>query len=98
MKTLKERFEEKYTIQESGCWLWTGGIQSAGYGMISRNGKVIGAHIVSYEMFVGPVPKGYDVEHKCGNRPCVNYEHLQVTTRSDNMKLGSQPHGSLIIY
>jgi len=77
----------------SGCWLWSGaaggGDKKLGkYGrMLGTNGPTF-AHRVSHELFIGPIPSGFDVDHKCRNRMCVNPTHLEAVSRLENLKRG----------
>lgn len=79
----------------SGCWLWDSSLSSRGYGVIKRNYKKIKAHRAAYELFVGEIPVGLFVLHKCDVPSCVNPDHLFLGTNSDNMqdmlKKGRQP-------
>lgn len=68
------------------CWLWTGPVNSSGYGGIGFQGKTQGVHRVAYQLLVGPVPQGHHVLHRCDTPRCVNPEHLWTGTSSDNMK------------
>ena len=67
------------------CWLWTGAVGGDRYGRFQWNGRTRMAHHVSWEMFVGLVPEGLVVMHRCDVPLCVNPAHLAVGTQSENI-------------
>lgn len=83
---------ENYTVDpETGCWDWHGGKSDRGYGSISLDGRSHQAHRVSYELYVGPIPDGLQIDHLCRNRGCINPAHLEPVTCRENVRRGEGP-------
>jgi hypothetical protein len=70
------------------CWLWRGTTGQDGYGRIVVDRRLRGAHRISYEVLVGPVPEGLHLDHLCRVRNCVNPEHLEPVTCRENLLRG----------
>lgn len=71
-----------------GCWLWSAARTADGYGNIKVDGKARRAHRLAYELSVGEIPAGLDLDHLCRNRSCVNPDHLEPVTRRENVLRG----------
>lgn len=67
------------------CWIWNGRRAHNGYGQTDMRGRTEPAHRVIYEMMVGPIPTGMQLDHLCRNRPCVNPRHLRIVTLGQNV-------------
>lgn len=84
--TLESRFLAKIGNRD-GCWEWTAFKDKAGYARIGLGrDNVLYAHRVSYELYVGAIPDGAVIDHKCRNRGCVNPDHLHAVTHSQNLE------------
>ncbi len=71
----------------TGCWNWIS--KNGGYGTFSAHGKPVPAHRFSYEYHREKIPKGMVVDHLCKNTSCVNPDHLEIVTQSENLLRGN---------
>lgn len=89
IRSVLDRFAEKVALTESGCLEWIGGKTVTGYGQIyaGTDAPVVKymAHRWSYEHHVGPIPDGLEIDHLCGNRACVNPDHLEPVKHAENL-------------
>jgi hypothetical protein len=83
---------------EDGCLIWNGCRDGDGYGRVQTgvvvNGRVPRkkAHRIAYELWVGPIPEGHEIDHichnvsntcpggKCLHRRCIEPAHLRAVT------------------
>jgi hypothetical protein len=80
----KERFF-RYVTKTDSCWLWKGGLDGGGYGVMKVNKIMKKAHRISWLIAGNTIPDDKPIlRHKCRNRNCVSPEHLEVGTHTDN--------------
>ena len=82
----KSRFDGKWTPEpNTGCHLWTAGLNGAGYGAYWYEGR---QEVASRWIWIknnGPIPPGMQVLHKCDQPLCVNIDHLFIGDNAMNM-------------
>jgi hypothetical protein len=69
----------------TGCWLWERATSDKGYGSMRWDGRTRSAHRMSHIAFIGSIPDGLHVCHRCDQPSCVNPVHLWLGTNDDNM-------------
>lgn len=85
---LHQRFWTKAVFDDNGCLIWTGLTDARGYGRFRIGDKKHAAHRVAYELLVGLVPDGMELDHRCRTRRCINHHHLQPVTHRENVLRG----------
>jgi hypothetical protein len=76
-------FEER---GETGCWEWTLSRKGKRYAQVT--GKKILLHRLMYEVHIGQIPEGMEIDHLCGNTWCCNPGHLEPVTHAENCRRG----------
>ena len=85
-----------HVVTASACWPWEGRTNPTGYGVWSsgRLRRPLLAHRVAYVFGRDDIPAGLTVDHLCQNKRCVNPDHLQLVTSSENRALVDVRGGS----
>ena len=97
------RFMGNVTVRLNGCWHLPPR-QKDGYATFWLSGKYQLAHRTAYEHFVGAIPDGLVIDHRCHtedlscpgggvcqHRRCVNPNHLEPVTSLENNLRGRSP-------
>ena len=94
----KKYIKDRSRIDSNGCWRWRLATNADGYGVASQGHKAVRAHRLSWSAFIGDIPDGVCVLHKCDVRDCVNPGHLFLGSIKDNaedmVKKGRSMFGS----
>ena len=92
-KPVMEKFYAKVQKTES-CWPWIGSVdRGTGYGAMrvkcaDGRWRKKWAHRLSYELHIGPIEDGREIDHLCRVRSCVNPSHLEMVTAQENIRRG----------
>lgn len=89
LKPAIERFLDKISISESGCWEWQGSKTRGGYGRFSFKGKMHYSHRFIYEHYHGKIDSNLSIDHLCNNTACGNPQHLEEVTIKTNILRGN---------
>lgn len=85
MKSIEDQFWSR--IDRSGeCWLWTGKKNTYHYPILCHQGEQIAARRYSYELAKGEFKGSLKVICNCGERSCVNPDHLFLGTLGHKAK------------
>lgn len=92
-QSLPDRVRSKVAYDPDGCWLWVGAVRDTGYGQIGirlarRQYANKLAHRYVYELLVGPIPDGLQIDHLCRVITCVRPDHLEPVTQRENIARG----------
>ncbi len=71
---------------ETPCWIWQRALHRLGYGSVNRVDQSKYAHVVYYTAKNGPVPEGLVLDHLCEQKDCVNPDHLEAITQTENIR------------
>lgn len=79
------------------CWLTDYFVNKDGYvTMKIGGGRRRSVHRVTYELLVGPIPDGLQLDHLCRVRGCVNPAHLEPVTPRENTLRGVGPNATAV--
>ena len=80
--------EGSYEVDpKTGCWLWLGSISHEGYPTgINWLGHSALAHRTFYRRYRGEIPHGTQLDHLCRMRRCVNPDHLEPVSPTENAR------------
>lgn len=90
-RPMREKLESNRLIDlDTGCWNWAGQTKN-GYGQVPANigSKYVRAHRAAYEVWIGEIPEGMELDHLCRNRKCFNPAHLEAVTHKENVRRGA---------
>jgi hypothetical protein len=93
---LRDRIRDSTSEEDRGhstpCWISKRAVTEAGYTRICWQRRWYYTHRLAYELFVGPIPEGLQLDHLCRQRACCNPAHLEPVTSRENTLRGTHPN------
>lgn len=68
-----------------GCWTWLRSAKRSGHATMTVSRRTVLAYRVAFEVWVGPIPAGSWVLHRCDNPRCIRPDHLELGDQAKNM-------------
>jgi hypothetical protein len=82
---MPKKREIEFVLNDKGCHICISHKPNGdGYPYNNYKGKLWRTSRLIYTQHFGDIPKGLIVRHKCDNRLCINPEHLELGTITDN--------------
>jgi hypothetical protein len=81
---IAHRLLRSIRVSDRECWEYIGTINGQGYAWVQVNRKYHNGHRLSYLIHKGHIPAGMVVMHKCDNPCCINPDHLELGTPTQN--------------
>ncbi len=89
LKPVIDRFLQKISVSDSGCWESNYAVKPNGYSQIGINKKFVLVHRFIYEYYYGQICPDLTIDHKCKNKKCCNPLHLEQVTLLENIQRGN---------
>lgn len=84
LEQIEQRFLSRINRRRNGCWIWTGLCDKNGFPLLHDGITNVLAHRWAYAHWRGPLARSRRTTRTCGNRLCVNPDHVSETA--------SEPH------
>lgn len=91
-----DRFNSKLLPGPGDCWAWAGAHFKTGYTLFVMRGsdekwRPALAHRIAYELYIDLIPDGFQIDHLCRNRGCVNPWHMEAVPQRVNILRSMSP-------
>lgn len=96
MRTLIQRLGKYIRRNRDGCWLWTGSRNSHGQPIVGWKTETFKVRRVMVVLYRGEIEAGQMVSMTCGDKTCVNPEHMRMSNVGRAMTLRDLELGSCL--